>query len=123
MAKEPIVMRNAASDALARKNAANTMVLRGGEYNIDYPGLLPLPVSSIPVITSGLTGSIGSSIAGTGVAGATLKVYRNAVLFTTSVVSVGGTWIVTASTAGSFTLTQTLSGESASPLTAAVVIS
>jgi hypothetical protein len=123
MAKEPIVMRNAASDALARKNAANSMVLRGGEYNIDYPGLLALPVSPAPVITSGLTGSIGLSIAGTGVAGATLNVYRNAVPFTTLVVSVSGTWLVTASSAGSYTITQLAAGQTVSPLSAAVVIS
>jgi hypothetical protein len=51
MPKEPIVLRNAASDEQVRKNAANSAVLRNSQpYNQDYPGIEPPVIdwSNIP---------------------------------------------------------------------------
>jgi hypothetical protein len=119
MAKESIVLRNAASDEQARANAANSMVLRNAEYNSDYPG-----ADTTPIITSPRTAAVSSTVTGTGIAGASIKPYFGAVLGTPFTVPVTGIWtFLTGAVAGSYTFTQTVTGQPVSPLSRAVVTS
>ncbi len=119
MAKEPIVLRNAASDQQAQANVANSMVLRNAEYNADYPG-----ADTTPIIISPLTAAVSSTVTGTGIAGATIRPYFGAVLGTTFTVPVSGIWtFVTGAVAGSYTFTQVVTGQPVSSVSRAVVTS
>lgn len=119
MAREPIVMRNAASDELARANAANSMVLRNAEYNSDFPG-----ANTTPIITSTLAAAVSSTVTGTGIIGATIRPYFGAVLGTPFVVPATGIWtFVTGAVAGIYTFTQVVTGQPVSPVSRAVVTS
>jgi hypothetical protein len=119
MAKESIVLRNAASDEQARANAANSMVLRNAEYNSDYPG-----ADTTPIITSPRTAAVSSTVTGTGIAGASIKPYFGAVLGTPFTVPGTGIWtFVTGAVAGSYTFTQVVTGQPISPVSRAVVTS
>ncbi len=119
MAKEPIVLRNAASDQQARANAANSMVLRNAEYNTDYPG-----ADTTPIITSPLAAAVSSTITGTGIAGATITPYFSAAFSRAFTVPVSGIWtFVTGAVADSYTFTQVVTGQPVSSVSRAVVTS
>lgn len=116
MPKQPIIFRNSADDAQARKNAGNTMRLRNPDVNDDYPG-----VENTPIITSLLAVAVSTVITGKGITGATITPYFNNTAGTTTTV-VAGVWSFTASaTPGSYQFTQTITGRSVSAKSLTVV--
>jgi hypothetical protein len=117
MAKQPILLRDSASDAQARKNAGNSMQLRNlADINEDYPG-----VENVPLITSPSAAAVSTTITGKGINGATITPYFNGTAGTTTTVA-AGVWTFTASaTPGSYQFTQTIAGRPVSAKSLAVV--
>lgn len=81
--------------------------------------VLPALVSSsaLPVVTTASPQFTGTAIAGTGVSGATIKIYKNGVHLTSVVVNGSGGFSYTPASDGTYTFTQTESGKTESAQT------
>jgi hypothetical protein len=82
----------------------------------------PLLVSAVPVVSTASPQFTGTAINGTGVAGATIKIYKNDVHLTNVIVDGNGNWSYTPNVDGNFTFSQTESGKTESAKTSGFVV-
>jgi hypothetical protein len=116
--KEPIVLRTAATDAQVVVNAINSPLLRGTDYNEDYPGIFVLVPA--PIITSGDTSS--GLILGTGIPGAVLTPYKGPDAELSFTIPSDGIWGWIAGSDGMYRFRQTIAGQTSGLSSAVTVI-